>query len=168
MNHRTRIGTSLLGTTLLAVLLNAGVQAAESRSGTAAPAYPAARVPAPAMSDPDLIDAGVLESADTLESGLEIGGLLADDTITKFGHDLFDAFNRYWKPPEGASYNIGFGERFDRLRGSYITVKLNETVIFEGVLTPRDEAIDELGKALAKDIRNLIRSNAKLEEEEFY
>lgn len=122
----------------------------------------------PVSADRDFIDAGVLEGADMLEGGLEIGGILTDETVTKFGHDLFDAFNRYWKPPEGASFNIGFSERFDPVRGSFITVRLNETPIFEGFLAPREEAINELGRALARDIRNLIRNTANLEEEEFY
>lgn len=122
----------------------------------------------PVSADLDFIDAGVLEGADMLEGGLEIGGILTDETVTKFGHDLFDAFNRHWKPPEGASFNIGFNERFDPVRGSFITVRLNETPIFEGFLAPREEAINELGRALARDIRNLIRNTANLEEEEFY
>jgi hypothetical protein len=128
----------------------------------------AARGPAPLANNPDFIDSGVLEGEDTLENGLEIGGLLVDDTVTKFGHELFDAFNRAWKPPEGASYNIAFTELFDPRRGSFITVKLNDTVVFEGFLTPREEAINDLGKALAKDIRNIVRNTQNLEEEEFY
>ena len=116
----------------------------------------------------DFVDVGVEEGADMLEGGLEIGGMLTDDTVTRFGHDLFDAFNRAWRPPEGASYSINFSERNDPTRGSLITVRLNDTIIYEGFLTPRDEAITELGTGLARDIRNLIRNNANLENEEFY
>lgn len=116
----------------------------------------------------DFIDTGMMEGADMLEGGLEIGGMLTDETVTRFGHDLFEAFNRSWRPPEGASYNIIFGERNDASRGSVITVRLNDTLIYEGFLTPREEAINELGKGLAKDIRNLVRNNANLESEEFY
>jgi curli production assembly/transport component CsgE len=125
-------------------------------------------VTVPEANDRDFIDTGVLEGTDVMESGLEIGGLLVDDTVTKFGHQLFDVFNRAWKPIEGAKYNIAFGERLDAIRGSLITVKLNETILFEGFLTPRDEAINELGKGLARDIRNLVRNTTNLEEEELY
>lgn len=124
--------------------------------------------PTPVSDDRGFIDTGVLESADVLEGSLEIGGLLVDDTLSKIGHELFDVFNRAWKPVEGARYNIAFGERIDPIRGSLMSVKLNDTVIFEGFLTPREEAINELGKGLAKDIRNLVRNTATLEEEEFY
>jgi hypothetical protein len=116
----------------------------------------------------DFIDQGVLEGNDLAEGGLEVGGLLNDDTVSKFGHDLFDAFNKYWKPPEGASYNLTFSELTDPFRGSMATVRLNDQVIFEGPLVPRGDAINDLGKALARDIRTLIRNNAKLEDEEYY
>ena len=48
------------------------------------------------------------------------------------------------------------------------TVRLNDQVIFEGPLSPREEAITELGRGLARDIRNLLRSTAQLEEEEYF
>jgi hypothetical protein len=66
------------------------------------------------------------------------------------------------------SYNLLFTELADARRGSVATIRLNDQVIFEGPLAPRDEAIQELGKGLARDIRNLLRSNAQLEEEEYY
>jgi curli production assembly/transport component CsgE len=123
---------------------------------------------APIIDAQDFIDTGVMEGSDMLEEGLEIGGMLTDDTVTRFGHDLFDAFNSAWRPPEGASYNITFSERNDASRGSFITVKLNDTLIYEGFLTPRQDAINDLGKGLAKDIRNLVRNTANLESEEYY
>lgn len=129
---------------------------------------PAVTHSVPATVDKDFIDTGTLEGADVLEGNLEIRGLLVDETVTKFGHQLFDVFNRAWKPIEGASYNIIFGERIDPIRGSLISVTLNDTVIFEGFMAPREEAINELGKGLAKDIRSLVRNTANLEDEELY
>lgn len=139
---------------------NAQIAAPSGKSAAAAPVRESM--------DRDFIDTGVMEGTDMLEGDLEIGGLLTDDTLTKVGHQLFDVFNRAWKPVEGASYNIVFNEFFDPIRGSLITVRLNDTVIFEGFLTPREDAINELGKGLARDIRNLVRNTATLEEEEFY
>ena len=117
------------------------------------------------VSNSDFIDHGVLESDSALGDTLEIAGILTDDTVTRFGHELFDAFNKSWRAPDGVRYNIAFNERNDPIRGSFVTVKLNELQIFEGFLTPRDEAIQELGKGLAKDIRTLILSNANIDEE---
>lgn len=129
---------------------------------------PVATLSVPATADRDFIDTGTLESTDVLEGNLEIRGLLVDETVTKFGHELFDVFNRAWKPIEGASYNIIFGERIDPIRGSLISVKLNDTMIFEGFMAPREEAINELGKGLAKDIRSMVRNTTNLEDEELY
>ena len=131
------------------------------------PAPVPAKVPS-ALNDTDFIDQGVLEGTELLEGGLEVSGLTTDEMVTKFGHDLFDAFIKYWRPPENASYNLVFSELTDPFRGSLATVRLNDQVIFEGPLAPREDAISELGKGLARDIRNLIRNTARLEDEEFY
>ncbi len=137
---------------LLSVCFNNGMALA----ATAAPSQ---------LSNSDFIDNGVLESDSALGDTLEISGILTDDTVTRFGHELFDAFNKSWRAPDGVRYNIAFNERNDPVRGSFVTVKLNELQIFEGFLTPRDEAIQELGKGLARDIRSLILSNANIDEE---
>ncbi len=117
------------------------------------------------LSNSDFIDNGVLESDSVLADSLEIAGILSDDTLTRFGHELFEAFNKSWRAPEGIRYNIAFNERNDPLRGSFVTVKLNELQVFEGFLSPRDEAIQELGKGLARDIRSLVLSNANIDDE---
>ena len=147
-------------------------KASTSQKATGQPAKAAHQNVLPAKSVPageqDFLDQGVLESNDFVEGGLEIGGLLNDDMVSKFGHELFDVFTKYWKPPEGASYNLTFSELTDPFRGSMATVRLNDQVIFEGPLAPREDAINDLGKALARDIRTLIRNNAKLEDEEYY
>jgi hypothetical protein len=134
------------------------------------PAEPPPPAPAKApsaLNDTDFIDQGVLEGTELLEGGLEVSGLTTDEMLSKFGHDLFDAFIKYWRPPENASYNLVFSELTDPFRGSLATVKLNDQVIFEGPLASREDAINELGKGLARDIRNLIRNTARLEDEEF-
>ena len=161
---------AVLGMTAAEATTKAEKQAKASTSQKASgqpaqSAQPAKPVP---TGEQDFLDQGVLESNDLMEGGLEIGGLLNDDMVSKFGHELFDVFTRYWKPPEGASYNLTFSELTDPFRGSMAMVRLNDQVIFEGPLAPREDAINDLGKALARDIRNLIRSNAKLEDEEYY
>lgn len=145
----------------------------EIRTTGCPPAAAASLAPAetkavPAGPEADFIDTGVLEGTDILEQGLEIAGILTDDMVSRFGHELFDVFNRHWKPPEGVSYNLVFSELTDPFRGSLATIKLNDQVIFEGPLAPREDVIQELGKSLARDIRNLLRNTAKLEEEEYY
>ena len=117
------------------------------------------------LSTSEFIDNGVLEDNSALPDSLGISGILTDSTVSRFGHELFDAFNRSWRAPEGARYNISFNERNDPLRGSFVIVKLNEVQLYEGFLTPRDEAIQELGKGLAREIKSLVLSNANIDEE---
>ncbi|WP_295451040.1 CsgE family curli-type amyloid fiber assembly protein [uncultured Thiodictyon sp.] len=145
-------------------------QGQAGKPGAAAPAAECAKPARPQarLLDDGLIDQGVLEGTDLMEQGLEIGGLTTDQMVTKFGHDLFDAFILYWRPPQGVNHNLFFSELPDAQRGSVATIRLNDQVIFEGLLVPRDEVIQELGKGLARDIRNLLLSNARLEEEEYY
>jgi hypothetical protein len=174
--HRIGAGHLRLMVAMVAVL---GVTAADATTkaekqakastGQKVTGQPAKAAPQSVPSaDQDFLDQGVLESNDFVEGGLEIGGLLNDDMVSKFGHELFDVFTKYWKPPEGASYNLTFSELTDPFRGSMAMVRLNDQVIFEGPLAPREDAINDLGKALARDIRTLIRNNAKLEDEEYY
>lgn len=114
------------------------------------------------------LDAGILEGEDTLEAGLEIGGLLLDETATKFGHELFDVFKQAWRPPQGVFYNIVIGERYQPTNGSLVSVTLNGQAVFQGLLAPRRDAIEELGQGLARDIRQLLQNSAQLEDQEFY
>lgn len=116
----------------------------------------------------DVIDSGILEGAEPLEGDIEAGGIIMDQTITRWGHEFVDDFNRHWRPPEGGTYRITFHELNSPIRGSQLTVKVNETQVYEGVLTPNADAINELAKAMAKDIASLIRTALRLEDEEFF
>ena len=117
----------------------------------------------------DFIDSGVLESPENLESGLEIGGMLINETITRFGHELYDVFKSAWRPlTKGVNYNIVIHEMFDQFRGSLISVKLNDNIIYQGIMSPNSESIMELGTNLAREIHVQLQSNIKLQEEEYY
>ena len=131
------------------------------------PAQPPVK-PTPPPANEDQIDSGVLEGNDVMEGGLEISGLMSDETLTKFGHDFFDAFHRAWKPVLGTHYNIIIGERVDPLRGSMINLRLDQNMIYEGFLTPRSDAINELATELAKEVNNLVRTRQNLESEPEY
>ena len=119
---------------------------------------------APPAND-DLIDSGVLEGNEMMEGGLEISGMMSDETTTKFGHEFFDAFHRAWKPLLGSRYNITINERVDPLRGSMVSLRLDQNVIYEGFLSPRTDAINDLAAELAKEVNNLVRTRQNLESE---
>ena len=114
------------------------------------------------------VDGGVLEGGDFIENGSEIAGLMADETMTKFGHEFFDAFVASWKPIENARYNIIIGERVDPMRGSMVSLRLDQNVIYEGFIIPKADSINELAGELAKETRNLVMARQNLEDEEFY
>jgi curli production assembly/transport component CsgE len=165
---------------VLPVLALDSPQAAETnqnKTSTAKPAKPQnpktqpAQAPAKQSAQPasgDLIDSGVLEGNELIEGNLEISGLMSDETVTKFGHDFFDAFHRAWKPVEGTHYNIIIGERVDPIRGSLINLRLDQNVLFEGFLVPKQDEIKELATALAKEVNNLVRNRQNLESEPEY
>lgn len=162
--HRIRSGPALA--TLLASSL-----AFPTTAPCAAPRTQASHVPPTSAGTPsrpqaapdDLLDQGVLENPD--EHSLNITGMMTDETVTKFGHDFFDAFIKAWRPLLGVSYNLHIGERYDPLRGSLIHVLMNNTPVYEGFLTPRQEAIEELASELARELRGSLKNRVPIEEE---
>jgi curli production assembly/transport component CsgE len=131
------------------------VAATPAESPPTTPQSAATARPAP---QEDFIDAGVLESDAGLEGGLEIQGLMVDQTVTKFGREFFDAFTQVWRPIEGVSYDLKISELFDPFRGSLIRVTLNDATIWEGYVTPRQEEIRASAVAVAKDVRQLLKN----------
>jgi curli production assembly/transport component CsgE len=171
--HIHRHALALCGLALLTSLVSYSALSADGNSGKTTATQPAKaqNKPQPASrsaGDNDWIDSGVLEGNELIEGNLEISGLMSDETVTKFGHEFFDAFHRAWKPIEGTHYNIIIGERVDPIRGSLINLRLDQNVIYEGFLTPKLDELKELASALAKEVNNLVRSRQNLESEPEY
>ena len=118
---------------------------------------------APPVDTQDFLDQGVLENDDM--GGLGITGMMNDETITKFGHEFFEAFTKAWRPLVGVNYNIRIGERYDPLRGSLIHVMINNNSVYEGFLTPRQEAIEELATQLSHELRATLKNRVPIDEE---
>ncbi|WP_139556086.1 CsgE family curli-type amyloid fiber assembly protein [Methylotetracoccus oryzae] len=149
-----KVGKQLIWLSLL--FLTANLATAAGNTENAPSAKP--QVPARPAPHEDFIDEGVLESDSGLEGGLEIQGLMTDQTVTKFGHEFFDAFTHAWRPIEGVSYDIKVSELFDPIRGSLIRVTLNDSPMWESYVTPRFEDIRTAAAAVAKDIRQLLKN----------
>lgn len=97
-------------------------------------------------------------AASAQDSGLEITGLVLDETKTKGGRDFFDFFNLNWTPIEGLAYTITIGEQPDRGRGSFIWVKVNDNMVFFKRLNPMSDAIEtEVRNALSAIQIHLLR-----------
>ena len=121
------------------------------------------KVQPPAANTEDFIDQGVLEDGE--DGGLGISGMMNDETVTKFGHEFFEAFVKAWKPLAGVTYNLRIGERYDPLRGSLIHVLINNNSVYEGFLTPRQEAIEELATQLSHELRAALKNRVPIDEE---
>lgn len=81
---------------------------------------------------------GVKKDAD-----IEIDGLLFDDTKTKSGKDFYDLFYQGWEAPANAkNYSIFVVEKPYRLTTTMIEISINETLVFQSLLKPRNEYIE--------------------------
>lgn len=78
---------------------------------------------------------------------LEIDGLIIDQTKTKIGREFYDLFFTRWEAPEGIKgYTIDINEKAHPRFGSLIWISINETIVYQSVLKPRYETIEEASK----------------------
>ena len=74
---------------------------------------------------------------------IEIDGLLVDDTKTKSGKDFYDLFYAGWEAPPGTkNYTITVSEKPFRLTSTMIVVSINDDVVYQGILQPRQDLIE--------------------------
>jgi len=74
---------------------------------------------------------------------IEIDGLLVDDTKTKAGKDFYDLFYNNWEAPAAAkNYSITLSERPFRLTSTLIVISINDDIIYQDILQPREELIE--------------------------
>jgi curli production assembly/transport component CsgE len=92
------------------------------------------------------------EKKTSADASLEIDGLLIDNTKTKTGTDFYEYFYRDWvAPPKARDYSIFITEKPYRLSTTMIEVYINETLVFQSFLQPRNAVIEELaGQAVAQ------------------
>ncbi|MGB3587652.1 MAG: CsgE family curli-type amyloid fiber assembly protein [Tunicatimonas sp.] len=79
--------------------------------------------------------------------GIEINGLIVDETITKAGRDFYELFFQQWTTPVSTiSYSLFIRERPMNGLGSQIVVYINETEIFNRAAQPRYDVVEALAK----------------------
>lgn len=102
----------------------------------------AKRKPIPA-SLKKLFDDVIGQSTKSNEYGIEIDGLLVDDTKTKSGKDFYDLFYGGWMAPLSArNYTITISEKPFRLTTTLIVVLINENTVYQSILQPRLDIIE--------------------------
>ena len=80
------------------------------------------------------------------EDFIGITGLVINDTVSKAGNDLFEAFSSRWEPIEGLEFTITISEKPDQVFGSQFWIRVDENVVHSGRLNPRWDVIEETAK----------------------
>ncbi len=101
---------------------------------------------------------------------LGITGLIVDETMTKAGRDFYEYFSTYWQPIRGMDYTIYIEERADVIRGSQFWVKVDDDVVHQFRLSPRQGQIEELAGYTVSRVYGYLmqRLTVKKQLEELY
>lgn len=95
-------------------------------------------------------------------AGLEISGLVVDQSITKPGRDFYDLFYSQWEAPnEVQDYTITIGEKPFRATSTLLTVRVNEADLLEFPLQPNYDLVqDAVQEAIAYVQDYLVQQQA--------
>ena len=100
------------------------------------------------------------------KDGIELLGIVADETKTKFGKDFYDFFYFYY------TYNKINGDKVVKIdelrsfrRNTKITISVEEEVVFEFYSRPDNEFLEEMAKTA---IRQVFKYFQKLKTEKSY
>ena len=86
-----------------------------------------------------------LQNSENEDIGL--GGLVVDETFSKVGHDFYDFFYSNWESPKNVKdYTITISEKPLPQLGTQITIKVNDTPVFQRFVQPRYELIQEMAQ----------------------
>jgi len=98
--------------------------------------------------------------------GLEIDGMIISETISKIGNDFYDIFYTNWNPPPQAkNYTITILEKPFPLQGNLITVKVNDSKVFERFVQPRYESIVESVNQAIKYTANYLINYERIQKD---
>ncbi|MFK7932759.1 MAG: CsgE family curli-type amyloid fiber assembly protein [Saprospiraceae bacterium] len=95
---------------------------------------------------------------------LEIDGLIIDETRTKVGRDYYEIFYNQWEAPAAAkNYTIRIKELPSQGRGAQIQVLVNDELLIQRFMQPRQDIIEELANRSVSALANWLVQNAKQE-----
>lgn len=87
----------------------------------------------------------------------EITGLIIEETMTKIGYEFYENFFSLWEAPKGITgYNIYINEKASPMWGSLVYVNVNNTLVWNRVLRPRSEDIEEAAKNSIEVVKNYL------------
>lgn len=86
---------------------------------------------------------GWSQGSDATDEGLEITGLILDETKTKPGRDFYEYFSTFWQEVKGLQYTITISELPDATRGTFVSLTVNDTLVYRRRLNPQPEVIEQ-------------------------
>lgn len=90
-----------------------------------------------------LVEQAIQQPVKSNDVEIEIDGLLVNDTKTKTGKDFYDLFYDGWEAPAAAkNYSITVSEKPFRLTSTMIVVSINENVVYQDILQPRQDILE--------------------------
>jgi len=97
------------------------------------------------------------DNSSATDAGLELNGLIIDETVTKLGNDFYELFYNRWQAPKStSSYTLYIREQMQPGRGTRISVLLNDNEIMSQVLQPREEMLLAMANRAVQLVRYQI------------
>jgi len=98
-----------------------------------------------------------VESEKKKKDGLEVDGLIFNETKTKIGQEFYDFFFTMWQAPkEAKDYTIYISEKGAGMWGSWVLVLVNEKIVYQNRLIPRNDIIEEAAKSATMTTKNFL------------
>jgi curli production assembly/transport component CsgE len=94
---------------------------------------------------------------------LEIDGLILNETKTKAGTEFYDFFYTKWVAPlEAFDFIISIEELPGRGRGSQVSIKVNDHLVFRRGLQPRSDLIEEVANIAVQIVQRHLVQRQKI------
>jgi curli production assembly/transport component CsgE len=98
------------------------------------------------------------------DNDVEIDGLVIDQTRGKIAHDFVEYFRSLWEGPAGAEdYNIVIDGQTDPRTGTWVSVDVNDVVVYRELVKPREEDVESAAQAAVEAVRNFLLNREEYE-----
>ncbi|GAA0369061.1 hypothetical protein GCM10009092_36640 [Bowmanella denitrificans] len=107
----------------------------------------------------NLLYALLLSLATPSVAEVELGGLLLDNTFSRFGREFYQRLSRLWQDvPQTQSFNVVIKEQVVPRAGTKLTIQLNNQVIYMTYMgrrqSPMEDKVEEAMLALLQAMAN--------------
>jgi len=99
------------------------------------------------------------------EIGLEINGLIMDETISKMGRDFYDLFFTQWDINTDTDYLIKVVEKPAPGTRTMINVEINDNLVFQQFLQPKYDFIESLAEYAVNSSKEYVQNYNQLQKQ---